>query len=131
MTRIRAPSAVNIATLASRRRLLAGGQREDEAGATLGPVLGPDPPTVCLDQAPRHRQSQSGPLPGASGRPAPIERLEHCRQRFASGMPGPLSATLTSTRSSVRSETRDSDLASGVYFIAFSTRFVTTWSIST
>ena len=60
------------------RSALGDRQREREAGAATGAVLGPDATPLCFDEAPRDRQPQPGAAAGArAGGVLSPEALEH------------------------------------------------------
>src|SRR5687767_8964658 len=62
-------------------RRSSGGEREADPGTAAGPVLGPDPAPVRLDETTRDREPEAGPTGGAGEVAAP-EALEHPSQRL-------------------------------------------------
>src|SRR5439155_3869533 len=73
-----------LAPLSGDQRLALGdGKREGEAGAALGPILGPDATALCFDEATRYRQAKARTAARARTRGvAAPEAFEHPLLRF-------------------------------------------------
>ena len=93
------------------------------------PALDPDPAAVRLDQPLGDRQPD--PRAGhVAGRVAAVELLEEWRQHAPARCPAQCPARRARSRPTRRAEIVIA-VPGGVYLIAFSTRFISTWAIST